>query len=124
MDGPADTQACFTNLGDQAVLAYFPDESAAMRFAGLVRRDNPGWLVDVVQAYTSVAVFFDLDRIHFKETAEYLRRLNLRGQDAGSALPESPLHRIPCCYGYQLDLERVARHIGLGEDEVIRLHAD
>ena len=52
-------------LGDQAVLAYFPDELAAFRFAALVTAANAPWLVEVVQAYTSVAVFYDLDRIGF-----------------------------------------------------------
>ena len=53
-------------LGDQAVLAYFADESAALRFAAAVRRDAPPWLVDVVQAYASVAVFFDPDQCDFR----------------------------------------------------------
>src|SRR5258707_162452 len=51
-------------LGDQAALAYFADEASALHFAAAVRRAGDPWLVDVVQAYTSVAVFFDLDRVH------------------------------------------------------------
>ncbi len=54
-------------LGDQAVLAYFADEAAALRFAALVRHDDLPWLIDVVQAYASVAVFFDPERLRFRE---------------------------------------------------------
>ena len=32
------------------------------------------------------------------------------------------LHEIPCCYDRQLDLARVAQHLGLSPGEVIRLH--
>jgi len=36
-------------LGDQAALAYFADEAAALRFAATVHADNAAWLIDVVQ---------------------------------------------------------------------------
>src|SRR5262249_52779293 len=62
-------------LGAQAALAYFPDEAAALRFAAAVRRLTPAWLVDVVQAYTSVAVFFDLDQTRFQQLEPELRRI-------------------------------------------------
>ena len=45
-----------------------------------VRGANDPWLIDVVQAYTSVAVFFDLDRTNFQAVAERLR--DLPGGDA------------------------------------------
>lgn len=107
-------------LGDQAVLAYHADERTALRFAARVRQANPPWLVDVVQAYTSVAVFFDLDRVTFRLAAEQLRQL-----EAAAEVAETPArsHRIVCCYELQLDLDRVAEHAGLAREEVIRLHA-
>src|SRR5438876_4215633 len=94
-------------LGDQAVLAYFADEASAARFAGAVRADNAAWLVDVVQAYASVAVFFDLDRTRYADVAAELRRLHERAAGAVERF-EGRLHRIPCCYELQLDLTRVA----------------
>jgi inhibitor of KinA len=109
-------------LGDQAVLAYFAEEAAALRFAAVVRRDQAAWLVDVVQAYTSVAVFFDAGRTHFAAVAHYLRQLAARPPDA-QQVGESRLHHIPCCYELQLDLGRVAEHTGLSAEEVIRLHS-
>jgi inhibitor of KinA len=109
-------------MGDQAALAYFADETAALRFAAAVRRHNAPWLLDVVQAYTSVAVFFDLEQTHFAAVAEWLRPLAVPERPAGTAA-EGALHRIPCCYELQLDLERVTRHTGLSAAEVVRLHA-
>ena len=108
-------------LGDQTAFAYMPDEKAALAFAAAVRRANPLWLVDVVQAYTSVAVFFDLDRINFAEVTEHLRQFGL---DLSSPNLEGRRFRIPCCYEFQDDLARVAAHAALSTDEVIRLHLE
>jgi inhibitor of KinA len=108
-------------LGDQAVLAYLVDEAAALRFASCVRCAEPAWLVDVVQAYASVAVFFNPDRVRFALVADYLQRLDVDTAGKAAVTP-TRLHRIPCCYERQLDLERVARHTGLDAEEVIRLH--
>jgi inhibitor of KinA len=108
-------------LGDRAALAHFADEVSALRFAAAVRRAGAAWLVDVVQAYTSVAVFFDLARNHYAAVAEELRRLD--AASAGAEPAVGRLHRIPCCYEFQLDLARVAGHTGLAGDEVVRLHA-
>jgi inhibitor of KinA len=109
-------------LGDRALLAYFAVEEDAGRFAARVRRRHPPWLSDVVQAYASVAVFFDLDRIDPELAADQLRRL-----DAEDVSPEETslgqLHQIPCCYEMGPDLDRVVRHAGLDREEVIRLHA-
>jgi inhibitor of KinA len=114
-------------LGDQAVLAYCDDERAALVFAGAVRQANPSWLIDVVQAYTSVAIFFDLDQTDLAEVEATARRVEqeTKSGDPASFLPEErPLHRIPCCYEMQQDLERVASWTGLPADTVIRLHQE
>jgi inhibitor of KinA len=108
-------------LGDQAVLAYFRDEREALAFAAAVRRARFPWLVDVVPAYTSVAVFFAQERRDFSGAAGELKQV-LEASSA-EAVPEGRWHHIPCCYELGLDLERVAGHTGLAIDEVIRLHA-
>jgi len=101
-------------LGDQAVLASFATEDSAAGWAAAVRRLSRPWLVDVVQAYTTVAVFFDLDRTTFAAVAEVLRELG-REAEAG-AQATGRLHHIPCCYELQQDLDRVARPTGLSPD--------
>lgn len=109
-------------LGDQGALAYFADEESALRFAAAVQRDRADWLVDVVPAYGSVAVFFDLERIRFREVADVLRRLDVDAAD--SADTPARCHRIPCCYELQLDLARVVEATHRSADEVIRLHTE
>jgi inhibitor of KinA len=107
-------------LGDQAALATFADEDSALRWTAAARQLNAPWLVDVVQAYTTVAVHFDLDRITYAEAARVLGDLE---RHAPEGPPLGQLHLIPCCYGLQLDLDRVAQHTGLSIDEVVGLHA-
>lgn len=47
-------------LGDSAVLVRLADETQAVALARRVRAAAPAWLVDVVPAYRSVGVYFDL----------------------------------------------------------------
>jgi inhibitor of KinA len=112
----------FLPLSDQAAMAYFPDEQSALLFAAAVRQANPAWLVDVVQAYKSVAVFFNLNRIPFAEASKQLKGL-IAAEPSQSPAAEVRQHRIPCCYELQLDLARVAKHVGLSAEEIIRLHS-
>jgi inhibitor of KinA len=106
-------------LGDQAAIAAFADETSALHFAAAVQRDAPEWLIDVVPAYTTVALFFDLMHVDYKQVEAWMRAVR---PAAGPAAPTGRLHQIPCCYERQLDLARVAQHLGLASDEVIRLH--
>jgi inhibitor of KinA len=106
-------------LGDQAVLAYCDNESAATRFAAAVRNDRPDWLVDVVLAYASVAVFYDPLRIRFQAAVDWLKNVSTK------SVPASSVGRsvvIPCCYELGPDLQIVADSKGLSRADVIRLH--
>jgi inhibitor of KinA len=111
----------FVPLGDQAVLAYCKDEAAALRFAAAVRHRAPPWLIDVVQAYTSVAVFFDLGQTDVAEVSRLLGECTPLTTHHSQATTH---HRIPCCYERGPDLQRVAEHTGLAAEEIIRLHAE
>ena len=106
-------------LGDQGVLARFAAEGEALDWAARVRQLNPDWLLDVVGAYSTVAVFHDRDRISLGELLRALESLDAR---TGAAIPGAS-HVIPCCYDLGPDLERIARHTGLPRDEVVRLHS-
>jgi inhibitor of KinA len=114
-------------LGDQAVLAYLPDEPAAVRFAAAVRAAAPAWLEDVVPAYASVGVFFDAERVTLPEVTAWLERAGSVSDGSGSPVAHasgSPqTHVIPVCYEMAPDLPRVCEITGLAADEVIRLHA-
>lgn len=114
-------------LGDQAVLAYLPEESVAIRFAAMIREAASPWLQDVVPAYASVGVFFDADRIGTADVVKWLTELAASAEDGqvpSKAHPEweTRTFRIPVCYEMQLDMARVCSHTGLSADDVIRLH--
>src|SRR5438128_1452221 len=110
-------------LGDQAALAWFPDEAVALRFAAVVRQQNAPWLVDVVQAYASVAVFFDAGQTNYAAATALLRELAVESPVLDTtALGQ--MHEIPCCYELALDLQRVTEHTRLSPDDVIRLHTE
>jgi inhibitor of KinA len=109
-------------LGDQAALAYLANETAALRFAAAVRRQAASWVVDVVQAYTSVAVFFDPERTDFARAAAHLSRLAAEAEAPGPG-PQGRRHVIPCCYELGPDLARVAQQTGLSAEGVVRRHA-
>ena len=113
-----------TALGDEAVLAYFPDEAAAVQFATGLRAANPPWLFDVVPAYASVGVFFDAAQIRLPDVMALLqaRATVARGTDSPPSTASARSARIPVCYEMQLDLPRVCEATGLDADEVIRLH--
>jgi inhibitor of KinA len=114
-------------LGDQAVLAYLPDESAAIRFAAMVRAAAVPWLQDIVPAYASVGIFFDADIIQIGDVIKWLNELATSTNDdsayseAQSAI-KSRTFRVPVCYEMQLDMDRVREQTGLSADDVIRLH--
>jgi len=111
-------------LGDQAMLAYFADEPAAVEFAARARALSPAWLHDIVPAYTSVGVFFDPEQVRSAEVAAWLTNL---ASDPGAAAPERLDPRtfhIPVCYELQHDLARVGTHTGLQPEDVIRLHTE
>jgi len=105
-------------------MAYFADEAAALHFTAAVRHANPTWMVDVVQAYTSVAVFFDLKRMKFTQAVAELEKISNSESSISNFGSHSQVrrHTIPCCYELQLDLARVAEHVHLPTEEVIRLH--
>lgn len=105
-------------LGDQAVLAYLPDEPAAVRFAAAVRVANPPWLHDVVPAYASAGVFFDADRTSTSEVLRWLEALAVPETESATGRAFT----VPVCYEMQFDLPRVCEHTGLSADDVIRLH--
>lgn len=108
----------FTPLGDQAVLIYLDDEMSAFAFAAAVRNAGLSWSINVVQAYASVAVFFDPSQIDYEEAERRLSQLDTSGETP----PVGRHHRIPCCYELQLDLRRVADCKGLSPDQVIEAH--
>jgi inhibitor of KinA len=115
-----------TPLGDRAVLAYWPDEAAAVAFAAAVRAADPAWLEDVVPAYASVGVFFDADRATLAEVTGWLTRAATTrewpGRESHSLAVAARQHLIPVCYELAADLPRVAELLRLPPGRVVELH--
>jgi inhibitor of KinA len=109
----------FEFLSDQGILARCPEETAALGWAAAVRHAALPWVLDVVQAYTSVAVFVDPEFVSLHEALAILSRLKPLVDCAGVGR----LYHIPCCYELGLDIERIAAHAGLSPDEVAAVHA-
>ncbi len=107
----------FHPLGDRALLAYLPDEAATAAFAAAVRAANFPWLVDLVPAYASVGVFFD-----GSVTLSNVRAALSQLPSGEHAAKPSALHRVPCCYDFDLDLPRVSEHTGMSPEEIICQH--
>jgi inhibitor of KinA len=105
-------------LGDQAVLAYCATEEAAVALASAVRSKDPAWLVDVVPAYLSVAVFFDSNQATIATVRDFI--LNVKPDAAASRVGKEIV--VGCCYDMGPDLERVAQFKNISVDDVIRLH--
>ncbi len=112
----------FEPLGDQAVMVYCDDEKQATSLASLIRRLNPCWLVDVVQAYITIAVYHESTLVDYFLVVDWLRT----AFSSNSCKNESTIarsHVIPCCYEFGLDFQRIQQHFGLGRDEIISLHS-
>lgn len=91
--------------------------------AARIRAVAPPWLRDLVPAYASLAVFFDLDAIDADDARDWLRA-HCRG-DIGDAQAYAPrMVEIPVRYGgtFGEDLDTAAAELGLTAETLIALH--
>lgn len=116
----------FKPLGDSALLISFGeviDEEVNDRVHALTKAiEGAGfeWLVEVVPAYSSLAVIYDPKLIDFEGVKRAVEGLDVRAERVGGRLVE-----IPVLYGgeYGPDLEFVAQYNGLTPEEVIEIHS-
>ncbi len=122
--------------GDSAILVEFADEirddmnDRVHAIAQLVRDSlhaprsmlhSP--ITDLIPAYSSLLVCYDPRAVSFSEMHDAL--IHLLTQSPTHPTTPSRTIEIPTRYGgeFGLDLEFVARHNGISEEEVMRLHA-
>ncbi len=119
----------FLPAGDRGVVVEFGNEvspaiNAQVRAldAALVAARIPG-VVEGVPTYRSLGIEYDPSEISYESLQAKVREL-LEHLDPG-VLPPPKRVRVPTVYGaeYGPDLPFVARHAGLSEAEVIRLHS-
>jgi inhibitor of KinA len=131
----------FQPLGDCAVtvtLASSIDESAHRRIRSALRRieaARPAWIVDLVPAFTSIAIHYDPVQVFLDARGEAfeggtygrvvstLEQMLMDVQDAPNA--ETRIVEIPVAYGgdFGPDLDDVARLHDMTPDEVVTIHA-
>lgn len=116
-------------LGDDAVVIEWggvADEVTLARVSAAVaalEADPPAGMIELVPAFTSLAVFYDVTRIADYET--FGREVMRRAQRKIARVALKPrIVTIPVCYGGENgpDLITVARHAGLTERQVVQLH--
>lgn len=119
----------FRASGDRCVLAVYGqniDEAVnekVHRMAALLRRRQPEGIEAVVGSYCTLAVHYHPLRISFAEVADLLR--NLEQALASTSASTQKTVDIPVCYGgdFGPDLDFVAAHCSLSEEQVIALHS-
>ncbi len=120
-----------TPLGDSAVVVALGsglDETGLRRVGALaaaLERDRPAGVVDVVPAFASVTVFYDVAQVGGYE--RLCREIATRAERVETAdlRREARVIEIPVCYGSEggADLADVAAQAGLSSEEVVALHA-
>lgn len=91
---------------------------------------SPAGVVDVVPAFTSVAVHYALAAGRAEDPRSPYRRMvdaleDLLADVTDDALPPARVVDIPVCYGGEFgpDLDDVAERHGVAADDVVRIHA-
>ncbi|MBK7170519.1 MAG: 5-oxoprolinase subunit PxpB [Gammaproteobacteria bacterium] len=114
-------------LGDSALLLCFGNRIEAdinaqvlAVYARLAGANWPG-IVDLVPAYSTLAVFFDPDVLDPGSLGEQLRAIV---EETPPSSATARLVELPVCYEgeYAVDLEAVRAHTGLTNEELVRCH--
>jgi len=120
-----------TPLGDSAVVLTVGsglDETSlgrASAIAAALERDPLPGVVDIVPAFATITVFYDLTLIN--GFARFCGELEQRAARAGATLASggARIVELPVCYGGEFgpDLHEVAAKSGISSDEVVALHS-
>jgi inhibitor of KinA len=129
-------------LGDSALIVRLhknldgaPDEAlnAVLATQRLLENAQLPGVIELAPAYTTVAIFFDPMRVvasgakpdeAFDWLAERIRKVISNAKEARAYEIKTSLVEIPVCYAAEFspDLEEIARHAGLGAQEVVDLY--
>ncbi len=105
-------------FGDSAFLARFQSDEEAVRWAESVRLRRDPWIVDVVVAYSEVAVFVDPERPDDEPIEAALSRI----EPISIATSIGRTHQIPVVYD-GADIDDIAGRLGLTVAQVAALHS-
>lgn len=135
----------FASLGDSAVVVTLgagidePTLARVRALAAALEQDCPPGIVDIVPAYATVTVFYDVEAWGGASVTPYERVCRLiaeRAEKLASRWPEllrlgkagadvAAAVEIPVCYGGEFgpDLAEVAQHCKLAPEAVVSQHA-
>ncbi len=115
--------------GDLALVVEFGNEISpacsekVRRLNQSLRQKSIPGIVETVPTYRSLLIHYDPMRLSYRKLCRYIKASvsTAAGADGG----RKKRIEIPVCYGgqYGEDLQAVAQHVGLSEEEVIRLHS-
>ena len=91
--------------------------------AARIRARSPSWLRDLVPAYTSLAVFFDIDAVSADVVRDWIHTQPV-GDVADAPTETSRTIEIPVRYGgaFGEDLDAAAAELGIAADTLISRH--
>jgi inhibitor of KinA len=98
---------------------------AVHQFAAQLKQTNPSWLRDIVPAYHSAMVVYDIHQTDLLSVTRYIEQL-LRQPSEQPHNVASAQHRFKVCYEapYAPDMQRVIEHTGLSAAQIIALHSE
>lgn len=119
----------FLTAGDSAILIEFGNDISPeinrkiTATVSLLKEQQIEGVVDLIPAFCSLLVSYDLRIVSYEMMEERLRQLVK--VDVKSEVGERKVIEIPVCYGgeYGPDIAMVAEHAGMTETEVIALHS-
>ncbi len=111
-------------LGSPAASVIDPRTNARVHaLAARIRAQSPSWLRDLVPAYTSLGVFFDIDAASADVVLDWIHTQSVG--DIDDVLAEaSRVVEIPVRYGgaFGEDLDAAAAELGIAADTLISRH--
>jgi len=116
-------------VGDRGLLVEYgdaiePEINRRVRvMAAALKEERPAGVEEVIPTYRSLLLSYDPLATNPGRIERDLERL--KGRLGSISIPEPATVEIPVCYGGELgpDLEFVAGHTGLDQEEVIRRHS-
>ena len=104
------------NVGDKAITIYLDNKISSQinlkvhSICQKINKDHPAWLIDVIPAYNSLTVLFDLNFIDSRKVRNYLSRIISKDNDFKNIKRPESVINIPVKYGGEEgpDLEYVA----------------
>ena len=119
----------FLQCGDSALIVEFSKEISdsvnilIRAFDAAIKKKNINGIVETVPTFRSLSVYYNPLLISSQKLTKKLKNV-LKGVSA-AAQSERTVIEIPVLYGgeYGEDLPDVAKHTGLSEEEVIKLHS-